>query len=537
MQTQSAARTTTFLFTDVEGSTLLLKSLREAYGQVLSEHQRLLRKAVLAYGGEEVDTQGDACFFAFSTATEALLAAAAAQRALNAHAWPGGCELRVRMGVHSGRASREDGRFHGVAVHRAARISSAAHGGQVLLSQTTRELFEDEEQDSTGLSVRDLGVHRLKDLDRRVHLYQLVAPDMQRVFAAPRTGLAGGRRRRRGFLVAAGSALLLVVGIAGFILLRGEPGQPRIEPNTLVRIDPETNKVAEVTPVGRRPEGVVISGDGVWVNHVDERTLWRLDRDSGEVTARAGGLEQPGAMMPDGRGGAWVVGAPDEFAEASLYHVGRGGTILRRIRLGESAIWGGAVNGRVAWLTSAGEASPSGTDRLLRVDLRTGEVSRIGLGRLRLPADVAVGDDGVWMPNYRDDSVSRFDPETGRVDRFPMTAGSQPLSVAAAADTVWIGNFGDGNVVKLDSVTGMVEAIVPVAAEEAGSGRFGAGVGPMVGAADSEGVWAFLPGQRQIVRVNNSGAIVARIRTNTGSPSGVAATSESLWATVTLPEQ
>ncbi len=170
--TERRSGTATFLFSDVEGSTRLLKQLRDRYGAVLSEHQRLLREAFAAHGGEEVDTQGDACFYVFPRAHDAAVAAADAQRSLAAHAWPDGAELRVRMGMHTGEpVVSEEGRYHGVGVHRAARIMAAGHGAQVLASQATASVLFDDELD--GITLRDLGEHELKDFDRPERIYQL----------------------------------------------------------------------------------------------------------------------------------------------------------------------------------------------------------------------------------------------------------------------------------------------------------------------------------------------------------------------------
>ncbi len=136
--------TVTMLFTDVEGSTRLLKQLGERYGGMLAEHRRLLRGAVAAHGGREMDTQGDAFFVAFPRARNAVDAAVEAQRALAAQAWPDGVECRVRMGLHTGEPAVGEEGYHGMGVHRGARICAAGHGGQILLSNTTRELAEDE---------------------------------------------------------------------------------------------------------------------------------------------------------------------------------------------------------------------------------------------------------------------------------------------------------------------------------------------------------------------------------------------------------
>jgi predicted ATPase/class 3 adenylate cyclase len=158
--------TVTFLFTDIEGSTALLDNLgAEAYREALAGHNRALRDAFERHGGYEVDSEGDAFFVAFSSAGEAVSAAADAQRALASAGWPADCEIRVRMAVHTGEPLLDPPKYVGPDVHKAARIMSAAHGGQVLLSGATRELVAED--------VLDLGSHRLKDFAEPVRLYQL----------------------------------------------------------------------------------------------------------------------------------------------------------------------------------------------------------------------------------------------------------------------------------------------------------------------------------------------------------------------------
>ncbi|MGH3093068.1 MAG: ATP-binding protein [Gaiellaceae bacterium] len=153
--------TVTFLFTDIEGSTRLLRELGNAYAAVLADHRRLLRDAFARHGGVEVDTQGDAFFVAFSRAQEAVAAADEVQSALKTGS------ARVRIGIHTGEPLVTDEGYVGPDVHRAARIMSAGHGGQTVISQTTRELLDE------AFSLSDLGVHRLKDLSAPEHLYQL----------------------------------------------------------------------------------------------------------------------------------------------------------------------------------------------------------------------------------------------------------------------------------------------------------------------------------------------------------------------------
>jgi class 3 adenylate cyclase/tetratricopeptide (TPR) repeat protein len=172
--------TVTFLFTDIEGSTQLLKRLRGRYGEVLVEQRRILRAAVREHGGEEVDTQGDSFLFAFRRADGGARAAVDAQRALAAQEWPDGAELRVRMGIHTAEPSASDEGYYGLGVHRAARIMGAAHGGQILVSLAASSVLEDAELD--GAHLRDLGEYWLKDLDRPERLYQLEAAGLQKTF-------------------------------------------------------------------------------------------------------------------------------------------------------------------------------------------------------------------------------------------------------------------------------------------------------------------------------------------------------------------
>lgn len=177
--------TVTFLFTDIEGSTQLLQALREDYPHVLAEHHRLLRAAFDAHNGVVVDTQGDSFFVAFARATDATHSAVEGQRALAVHLWTAGAQVRVRMGLHTGEPIIAGDRYVGIDVHRAARIGAAGYGGQVLVSQTTRDLVESDLPD--GVTLRDLGEHRLKDLRTAKHLYQLSIAGLRCEFPPLRT--------------------------------------------------------------------------------------------------------------------------------------------------------------------------------------------------------------------------------------------------------------------------------------------------------------------------------------------------------------
>ncbi|MGW0431418.1 ATP-binding protein [Micromonospora sp. NPDC003197] len=175
----------TFMFTDIEGSTRLAQMLGTGYRPVLSEHRRLLRDTLTAAEGTELLTEGDSFFVAFDTATAALDACLAAQRALSNHEWPTPeAAPRVRMGLHTGHAEPLAGEYASAEVHRAARVAAAAHGGQVLCSGATARHATPL---PAGATLLDLGLHRLRGFDDRERLFQLVAPGLERQFPRPRT--------------------------------------------------------------------------------------------------------------------------------------------------------------------------------------------------------------------------------------------------------------------------------------------------------------------------------------------------------------
>jgi len=177
--------TVTFLFTDIEGSTELLKSLGDRYADLLAQQRDLLREIFDRWDGQEVDTQGDSFFISFPRATQAVSAAVEIQRTIHEHAWPEDIDLRLRMGLHTGEPLTWAEGYVGIDVHRAARIAAVGHGGQVLLSETTKPLVVDDLADGVGL--RDLGDHRLKDLRRPERVFQLIVAELPSDFPALRS--------------------------------------------------------------------------------------------------------------------------------------------------------------------------------------------------------------------------------------------------------------------------------------------------------------------------------------------------------------
>ncbi len=263
--------TFTFLFTDVEGSTALLRQVGEGvYAQVLVGHHAVIRSALAAHGGREVDTAGDGFFAVFSSPRGCVAAALAIQQALAAYPWPGGEQVRVRMGVHCGEAEQTTAGLVGLDVHRGARVAAVAHGGQVLVSETAAALVREALPPGAGLI--DLGAHRLKDLGRPEQIFQLCAPGLQTEFPPLRS--------------LGNPALLnnLPTQLAGFIGRDREQAEVRalVESSRLVTLTGAGG--AGKTRLGLQVAAELLdgSGDGVWLVELATVT------DEGSVAAAIG---------------------------------------------------------------------------------------------------------------------------------------------------------------------------------------------------------------------------------------------------------
>jgi class 3 adenylate cyclase/streptogramin lyase len=335
--TQLPTGTVTLLFTDIEGSTRLLKALGDGYGTVLADHQRLLRAAFEGAGGHEIDTQGDAFFVAFSRAKDAVAAAVAARSSLATHTWPDGQPVRVRIGIHTAEPAVGGERYVGLGVHRAARICAAGHGGQILLSGATRELVEEELP--TGIELRDLGEHHLKDLDRPEHIFQLVDDDASADFpplktlaaqpadATPFSGREGELaaaaeeavvrprrlKSRRSVLVAVAAALaVLAAGIAVLLLSGGGPAAVEVAPNSVAIIDPSHNRVVDSVAIPAESPGPIdLAGGKLWVLNRSSFSVSVIDPKTRALVNTFGvSIDEgyPNGLAADGNG-VWTTGS------------------------------------------------------------------------------------------------------------------------------------------------------------------------------------------------------------------------------------
>src|SRR5580692_11247191 len=267
----SAAQTLTFLFTDIEGSTAMLQRLGGSYAEVLVGHHEIIRSGLAAHHGREVDTQGDAFFAVFAAPSACVAAAVEMQRALSAHRWPGDYPVRVRMGIHSGEAAQTPVGLVGLEVHRAARIAAVAHGGQIVLSAAAAALLSGSLP--AGASVRDLGLHRLKDLGMPERLFQLDADGLPTAFP-PLTSL----------------------------------DNPKLRNNLPAQASSFIGREAQLAEVGRLLEGSRLglqaaagladgSGDGVWF--VDLAPLQDGDLAAAATASVLGIREDPGRPITE----------------------------------------------------------------------------------------------------------------------------------------------------------------------------------------------------------------------------------------------
>ncbi|MEK6275619.1 MAG: adenylate/guanylate cyclase domain-containing protein [Actinomycetota bacterium] len=517
----------TFLFTDIEGSTRLVKELRERYGEVLQEHQRLLRAAFEAHGGHEVDTQGDSFFVAFSSAREALLAAIEGQLALLSHPWPEGVQIKVRMGLHTGQAVAAGGRYTGLAVHRAARIGAAGHGGQILVSQATQTLLEDEEEDP-HVVLRDLGEQRLKDLDRAVRLYQVVADGLPASFPPlrPEAELAQAAEaairppplwRRPVALVAAALALVGLLAAGVFFGTRDSAGGlSGVRANHVGVIDPQTNEIVAQIAVGIRPGPVAAGGGSVWVGNLQDRTLTRIDARQRSTTATISLENRTPTGIAVGARAVWVAhGLRGQVSRVDAQF----NQVTEPIDVAGSSF--GSENGAVA----VGEGSVwavFGDSTLARIQPTDGRVVGSALTGA-VSAAVVVGGGSVWVANSQDASVYRFNPATFEVGPTQMpSVGHRPTGIAFGEGAVWVANTLDDTVTRIDPSTAAASTI-PV------------GDGPVAVAVGAGAVWVANAAAGTVSRIDPATNEVVRTVELRNAPSGIAIADGAVWVAVQAP--
>jgi YVTN family beta-propeller protein len=563
--------TVTFLFTDIEGSTRLLKQLRDRYAGVLAEHQHVVRMAVTDAGGIEVDTQGDAFFVAFASARDAVAAAVAAQRALAGAEWPDDLSVRVRMGIHTGEPVVGEDRYVGLGVHRAARICSAGHGGQVLLSNTTRELVQDELPSDVHLL--DLGEQRLKDIDRPEHLFQLVTEDLPSDFPPLRTVDAepsdtpfAGREdelakaaesavaaprwsRRRAILIGAIAGAIAVAVAIPVFALSGESGlndpatgtdsalNVAVRPNSVAVIDPKTNSVVESIPVGSGPGPIAVGEGSVWVANIDDETVVQIDPTTRKVVDTIGVGVEP-TDLAVGEGVVWVAAGFDH----RLLRIDTANNQVRlRLRIPEAIgpLPAGYERGPSALAVGEGAVWLAHGDEVTRIDPATSQIVDTIRAGGNWSGAIATGEGAVWVvENSRvqtrkqksglTNGLVRIDPESNAVTgRVPVPGLGEPGGGESTAGIIGVGAGAVWATVWPDELLWRIDPAAFVAEES-----IAAGEEPVNIAVDASGVWIEQRNDGTVTRVDPfSNRLVGTVRVGRVLR-GIAAGEGAIWVTV-----
>jgi YVTN family beta-propeller protein len=445
------------------------------------------------------------------------------------------------MGINTGEASLEDGRYVGFAVHRAARISAAGHGGQILLSSSTRDVVEADL--GAGLTVRDLGVRRFKDLPRPERVYQLVAEGLPSQFAPLKTLDVELRRKRRRLYAGAGLIGALIAAIAIPVLALGEgSGAARIEPNSVAVIDPESNRVVGSVPVGIRPAAVAVGEGSVWVANTEDETVSRIDAATRQLIRTIPVGEYPSDVAV-AAGSAWVaLGAATQLRRIVLdrneaeegfratpavegEHTGGYLPCARSqtsLTAGGGALWLACVSPISAVSSDASRINPR-TKRAIRVDEALVSSSPVGIAF----SDIAVGLGSAWIVNRLANAVTQVDAATLR-NVQEVTVGRAPEAVAVGFDSIWAANSEDDSVSRFhlgEFDERVVAETIPV------------GDTPVDVAVGENAVWVVNRGDRTISRIDpETNQVVATIELD-NEPVRVAAGEGAVWVTVQDSEE
>ena len=520
--------TVTFLFTDIEGSTQLLKHLGgERYAEALDDHRRILREAFAEHGGHEIDTQGDSFFVAFRRAKDGVSCAIDCQRRLAEHEWPDGAELRVRMGVHTGEPAVGGERYVGLGVNRGARIAAAGHGGQVLLSQTTRELLRDDPV--ADVILRDLGEHQLKDMDEPERIYQVVAPGLQEDFpqlktagSTPFEGREGElaeaaaeemakswHRPGRRVLIGATFAAALVGATVGVLATQGggSSAQASVGANAVGVVDPDNGKLAGQIPVGVAPGGIAAGADAIWVANTGGNTVSLIDPKTNEVRQ----------TIPVGGGPAGVAVGPDAVWVAN----GLDGTVTRidtQTNLPSQTITVGNGPSGVAYGEGSVWVTNSTDGTVTRIDPATGRTEKT-FPAIVGASGIAVGFRRIWVVSPPSGNVAVLDPKSGQILR-EIAVGGDPTAIAVGPQAVWVANRADGTVSEIDPRALAVTGIVQVGRDPTGM------------ATDGNEVWVANAGDGTLSHFDSTNPTALKTTSLDNPPAGVALTALGVYVAV-----
>jgi YVTN family beta-propeller protein len=531
MSAQRTSGTATVMFTDVESSTDITTRLGDdAAASLMATHNTIVLDQVAAFGGHDVRSTGDGFLVVFDSARAAVSCALAIQRELTEREHP----IRVRIGLNAGEVLRRGDELFGAAINLAARVMDRADGGEILTTDTVRQLVGT----MTDASFRDRGRVALKGFAERQRLYEVRAAD-----AEPEPALPPARRSRRGSRrrwALAGAAVLAAAIVAAVALLAGSgsSGAVAVAPNSVAVIDPDKGFVVATIPVDENPGPMSAGAGGVWVLNLNSATLSQIDVKTRKlVDTRGIGGSPSGGGVP----GNVAASARDVWLNAAGCNGGGTGAVLHVVTAGEGgrSLTGteevpvaGAVPqhtvhastnggcGLVARGTSVWAAT-NGPDGIVRIDHDpvTGG-SQVTWGKpLPAPFALALGDGALWGIDPVEEVVMRIDPGTGR-RTMETDVGSDPVAVAFGADALWVANAGDNSVSRIDPETNGVTQTVGVDPSPA-SIATGAGA-----------VWVALADSGAVARIDpRTNRVTATIRVG-HRPQGVVVAGGLVWVAV-----
>ena len=421
----------------------------------MAAHRRTLRAAFSAHGGQELGTEGDSFFVVFRRAGDAVAAAVEAQQGLSDVGGPEGVVLRVRMGMHTGEPSLSDDGYHGLGVHRAARISAMGHGGQVLLSGATRAVAADELDG--GLALRDLGEHQLKDFAEPERIFEVrypgapeASPPLKSLAAQPADPpfarrFARARPQRR--VVVGLVAVVVLLSTAGIVLaLAVLPGTSQddaiagLTENTVGRIDPGEGEITAQVAVGDGPDALAVGAGSVWAANSVDGTLTRIDRRDGQVVTTTIPVGDDTSGIAFGEGSLWVTDRQDRTLSQISPETNR---VLNTTPVGNGpaavAVAAGAV-----WVASEVDRS------LKKLDVTSAAASPEEIELGANPTAIAAGRDAIWVASEEAGTVFRIDPRGGvgrgrrsrsAADRSPLRSGRAPSGSPTARTPPSLGSI------------------------------------------------------------------------------------------------
>jgi peptide/nickel transport system substrate-binding protein len=494
VSSQRASGVATVMFTDVEASTdFTTRQGDAAAGRRFAAHDRIVRDQVAAHGGRRVRSTGDGVLVLFESARGAVECAQAIQRDLAVQ----DDSVRVRIGLNTGEVVEGDGELFGAAVNLAARVMDRARGGQVLVTDTVRQLAGT----MPDARFRDRGRVALKGFPERHRLFEVQTADGRPPRNTP-------RRRRRAALV---SAALAIGAVAAAAILTTTGGNERMEvgANSVAIVDPDDGKVIAQVPVGVRPADLVVGGGSAWVANLADNTVTQIRTSTRHVT----GTVTPGISVNGlavGPSGVWVADAARGVARVIDPEFR---SVARSIPIGgEGGARPVAVTKEAVWITAGGGSE------IARLDPRSGRtVARISVGNG--PSDVAVGAGAVWVSDDEDGTVTRIDPRTNEI-AATIAVGQSASAVAVGARGVWVAVPLEDRVKRIDPASNAIADTVRVDG------------GPATVAIGEGSVWASSPRGGTVTRIDPATARGIRTIRLGHSPQGIAIVDGALWVAV-----